>query len=76
MLRRALMDAKSYRKFENMIEENLSKFGKNQVPLATFLHQNLKIMVIITKNNGFYVLACYSPHKNERIMIDPSLNCA
>ena len=70
------MDAKFYRRFENMIEVNLSNFGKNYVPLATFLHQKLENRAIITKNNGFYVLACFSPHSNDRIMIDPSFDYA
>ena len=31
-------------------------------------------MIIVTKNNGLYVLACYSTLNDNKIMIDPSFD--
>ena len=40
--RHASMDAKFYRRFENIIKENLPNFGKFGVPLTTLLQRKLE----------------------------------
>ena len=53
----ASMEAKFYKRFENILKKNLPKFGKFGAPLSTFLQQKLENGAILTKNNGFYALA-------------------
>ena len=76
MLRQGAIDPKF---LYEVSEHKIGKFTKireSQKIINYLLQQTLQNSVILTKNNGFYVLACFSTLSDSRIMIDTSFDCA